>query len=311
MIHAENLVRRFGETLAVDSVSFHVDEGHIVGFLGPNGAGKTTTLRILTCFIPATSGSATVAGYDVHTESLAVRRNIGYLPENVPLPGEMRVKEYLNYRARLKGLHSRRERKSHVGKLLERCRIEEVKRRLCGQLSKGYRQRVGLAEALIGDPKVLFFDEPTIGLDPNQIRETRRLIKELGRDHTVMVSTHVLPEVEMICDSVMIIHEGRIAASGTLDELKRRHAAGKTLYLEVRGPRGEIERALREIEGVRSVGRRTEDADEVYRVEPEEDSDVRDAVSLTVARNDWALLELRQRSASLEDVFVNITMKEK
>ena len=310
MIRATNLVRKFGETVALDAVSFHVAEGQIVGFLGPNGAGKTTTLRILTCFMPATSGSASVAGYDVHDRSLAVRRSIGYLPENVPLYGEMRVREYLDYRARLKGMHARRERRRHIVELMDRCWIADVARKLCGRLSKGYRQRVGLAEALIGDPKVLFLDEPTIGLDPNQVRETRRLIKDLSVNHTVMISTHVLPEAEMMCDHIMIIHRGRLAASGTPDALRRRHAAGNLLTLTSRGPRDRIERTLGEIAGVVSVGRRAEDAESVYRITAAEGADVREAISTGLVEAGIPVLSLERPEASLEEVFVNITVRE-
>jgi len=310
MIHAKDLVKKFGETVAVDSVSFDVAAGRVVGFLGPNGAGKTTTLRMLTCFMPATSGTATVAGFDVHDASLAVRRNVGYLPENVPLPGEMRTVEYLHYRARLKGLVGRAARRRHINELLDRCGVVEVRRKPCSQLSKGYRQRVGLADALIGDPKVLFLDEPTIGLDPNQIRDTRTLIRDLGRSHTVMVSTHVLPEVEMICDDVIIIHNGRIAASGPTRELREKHVGGNRLYLEVEGPREAVERALSQIEGVASVSRRAEDPETVYRLELTGEDDLRAEISRRIAAGGWLVLELRRRAATLEDIFVDITMRE-
>ena len=310
MIHAKELVKTFGETVAVDHASFRVKEGDIVGFLGPNGAGKTTTLRILTCFMPATSGTATVGGHDVHTESLAVRRLIGYMPENVPLYGEMRVREYLDYRARLKGVRSRPDRKRKVDDIIRKCWLEEVEHRLCSQLSKGFRQRVGLADCLVHDPKILILDEPTVGLDPNQIRETRRLIKELGHKHTVLLSTHILPEVEMICDHVIIIYKGKIAASGTPDELRRAHAGKAGVRVEVAGPQDRVEQALRTLDGVGSVSRKTEDGRTVFEIEARGEADLRPAVAKRIAENGWTLVELHRSVPTLEDIFAAITMRE-
>jgi len=310
MIQAKNLVKTFGETLAVDHASFHVSEGQIVGFLGPNGAGKTTTLRILTCFMPANEGTATVGSYDVHDEPVAVRRIIGYLPENVPLYAEMKVREYLAYRARLKGIRPRRERQRRVGEAMGRCRVTEVERKQCGQLSKGYRQRVGLADALIHDPKILILDEPTIGLDPNQIRETRRIIKELGSKHTVLLSTHILPEVEMICDHVIIIHEGKIAATGTPAELKQKYSRTSDILLEAEGPQDRIEQTLVAIDGVTSVKRRMEEGRSVFRIETRGQADLRSVISKRLAEKGWPVLELHRRTATLEDIFVSITMRE-
>src|SRR5262249_5588043 len=209
MIQVDNVTKFFGPVLAVDRVTFNISEGEIVGFLGPNGAGKTTTIRILTSFLPATYGAATIAGHDVMTDSMAARRHIGYLPESVPLYPEMRVEEYLAYRAKLKGV-PRRERPARIAYCLARCRVREVRRRLLGTLSKGYRPRRGLADALVHDPKILILDEPTVGLDPLQIRETLSLIRELGTTHTVLLSTHILSEVEAICRRVIIIHSGKI-----------------------------------------------------------------------------------------------------
>src|SRR5947209_7041060 len=217
MIHVENLTKYFGPILAVDHLNFTVDQGDIVGFLGPNGAGKSTTIRILTSYLPATSGIARVAGYDVMNESMDVRRNIGYLPESVPLYPEMRVEEYLLYRARLRGME-RRGRQQRVDYCLERCRIREVRRRLIGNLSKGYRQRVGLADAMLHDPQILILDEPTVGLDPVQIRETLALIKELGRKHTILLSTHILSEVEAVCERVIIINAGRVGLDSRMSD---------------------------------------------------------------------------------------------
>src|SRR5262245_61656472 len=219
MIEVSNLTKFFGPVVAVDHVQFEVDRGEIVGFLGPNGAGKTTTMRILTTYLPATSGIAKIAGHDVMTESMAVRRHLGYLPESVPLYPEMRVEEYLDYRAKLKGVE-RKERQQRIDYCLERCRIREVRRRLCGTLSKGYRQRVGLADTMLHDPHILILDEPTVGLDPVQRRETLALIKELGHSHTIMLSTHILAEVEAICERVIIINVGRIGIAKKLSELE-------------------------------------------------------------------------------------------
>src|SRR4051812_26872952 len=231
MIVVEKLSKYFGQVMAVDRVSFEVDKGEIVGFLGPNGAGKTTTMRILTSFLPATSGIAKVAGYDVMSESMDVRRNIGYLPESVPLYSEMRVEEYLIYRAKLKGVE-RTNRQQRIDYCLDRCRIREVRRRLIGTLSKGYRQRVGLADTMLHDPVILILDEPTAGLDPLQIRETLALIKELGQTHTILLSTHILSEVEAVCERVIIINAGRIGLAKNMAELEK----DMVIVLEVRGP---------------------------------------------------------------------------
>src|SRR6266436_2015859 len=231
MIEVTHLTKYFGPILAVDDISFRIAQGEIVGFLGPNGAGKTTTIRILTSYLPATSGIARVANHDVMKESMEVRRAIGYLPESVPLYPEMRVEEYLLFRAKLKGL-SRKDRPARLDYCLDRCRIREVRRRLVGTLSKGYRQRVGLADAMIHDPPILILDEPTVGLDPVQIRETLALIQELGENHTILLSTHILSEVEAICERVIIITSGRVSVSRDMAELES-HAV---ILLEVRGP---------------------------------------------------------------------------
>jgi len=227
MIHVENLTKYYGDYAAVRDVCFDVEKGKVVGFLGPNGAGKSTTMRILTGYLTATSGKASIDGKDVFRDAIEARRRIGYLPESKPLYSEMRVDEYLRFRGGLKGMTGR-ETKNRIGYVVDRCWLGDVRRQLIGTLSKGFRQRVGLADALIGNPPVLILDEPTVGLDPSQIRETRKLIKELGREHTVLLSTHILPEVEMTCDSMIIIHQGKVAAQGTLDEVRKQHQ-GKTL----------------------------------------------------------------------------------
>src|SRR5262245_23851195 len=248
MISVDKLTKYFGPVLAVDRISFQVDKGEIVGFLGPNGAGKTTTMRILTTYLPATSGIAKVAGYDVMMQSLDVRRNIGYLPESVPLYSEMRVDEYVEFRAKLKGVE-RKERPKRIDFVMDRCRLREVKRRLVGTLSRGYRQRVGLADAMVHDPPILIMDEPTAGLDPVQIRETLALIQELGDAHTILLSTHILPEVDAICERVIIINAGRIGYSESLAEMK----AQAVIIVEVRGPTEQVANALRNTPGVVQV----------------------------------------------------------
>src|SRR5438477_1107439 len=242
MIQVDNLSKFFGPVMAIDRISFAVGQGEIVGFLGLNGAGKTTTMRILTSYMPATSGIARVAGFDVMLQSTDVRRNIGYLPESVPLYPEMRVDEYINFRAKLKGVE-RRQRTVRVEYCLDRCRLREVRRRLVGTLSKGYRQRVGLADAMVHDPAILILDEPTSGLDPIQIRETLALIGELGDSHTILLSTHILSEVEAVCEKVIIINAGRIGMMKSLVDVD----AKQVLILEVRGPIDDVLPALRGI----------------------------------------------------------------
>src|SRR5437867_432638 len=275
MIQVENLVKYFGPVLAVDGISFNVDQGEVVGFLGLNGAGKTTTLRILTTFLPATSGVARVAGYDVMTQSMEVRRNIGYLPENVPLYTEMRVEEYLEFRAKLKGV-PRTDRPRRMDFCLDRCRLREVRRRLIGTLSRGYRQRVGLADTMVHDPAILIMDEPTAGLDPFQIRETLATIKELGEEHTILLSTHILSEVEAICERVIIISAGRIGLSQPLDELESQ----AVILLEVKGPGDAVRNAIRGVHGVVQVAPLgTEDGFASFEVKTSENQDLREAIS--------------------------------
>jgi gliding motility-associated transport system ATP-binding protein len=299
MIQVENLTKYFGPIQAIDRVTFQVDRGEIVGFLGPNGAGKTTTMRILTSFLPATSGTAQVAGFDVMTQSMDVRRNIGYLPESVPLYPEMRVEEYLNYRARLKGI-GRKERAPRLEHCLERCRIREVRRRLLGTLSRGYRQRVGLADAMIHDPPILILDEPTAGLDPIQIRETLNLIRELGQTHTILLSTHILSEVEAVCERVIIINAGSISVSTTLEELE----SGAVTLVEVRGPEDQVKAVLKSVDGVAEVvARPAQDGVGHYEVRTVADKDVREAVSLALAHKGWPLRRLERKRRKLEDAF--------
>jgi len=309
MIKVEHLAKRYADVYAVNDISFEVHQGEIVGLLGPNGAGKTTTMRILTCYMPATSGSATVAGYDVFRESINVRKQIGYLPENVPLYPEMRVREYLLFRAKLKKLPSR-ERKSKIDECIEKCSITEVQNQIIGTLSKGYRQRVGLADTLVHDPKILILDEPTIGLDPNQIRQVRQLIKELGAKHTILLSTHILPEVEMLCERVIIINKGKIVAMDTPTNLAIQLRAGNNLVLEVRGNGEKIKNALTNIKSVKKVVWQDKGEISNFTVEAEKGADVREDVFSNIVKNNGIIREMKQASITLEEIFHQITMRE-
>jgi len=310
VIQVDNLTKRYGANVAVDGISFNVDRGEIVGFLGPNGAGKSTTMRMLTCFMPATSGNASVMGHDIFTQSHEVRRNVGYMPEGVPLYPEMRVVEYLRFRAKIKRVPLR-ERRKRVDEVMDRCSVADVRRKLIGQLSKGYRQRVGLADALVADPPVLILDEPTIGLDPNQIRTVRKLIRELGEKHTILLSTHILPEVEATCTRVLIINEGRIVYSRSLKEIETQEAGTAFVEAEVCGPAEQVRSVLADVPGVASVrSERTRDGAGVFTLGLEPGADVREEVFRRVARNGWTLRELHRRTLTLEDIFVRITARD-
>src|SRR5436190_12765605 len=252
MIEVQNLTKHYGSLTAIRDVSFSVAPGEIVGFLGPNGAGKSTTMRILSCFMPASGGTAVVAGYDVFRESMEVRRRIGYLPENVPLYTDLRVAAYLDFVAETKGV-PRGERKKRVADVMDRCRIGDVQHRMIGKLSKGYRQRVGLAQAIVSDPAVLILDEPTIGLDPQQITEIRALIKSLAGDHTVILSTHILPEVSMVCSDVIIINRGSIVAHGPIDRLVEDFFPTARVHVQLDGPPAAVREGLARIPGVVAV----------------------------------------------------------
>src|SRR5262249_38775971 len=305
MIEVANLTKYFGPILAVDHIGFEVDRGEIVGFLGPNGAGKTTTMRMLTTYLPATSGVARVAGFDVMTQSMDVRRNIGYLPESVPLYPEMRVEEYLEYRAKLKGVE-RKDRQKRIDYCLDRCRIREVRRRLVGTLSKGYRQRVGLADAMIHDPAILILDEPTVGLDPMQIRETLNMIRELGKKHTILLSTHILSEVEAICERVIIIYKGQIALDKRLNELATEAAI---IMLEVRGPADQVTNVLKTTDGVERVQTLpVGDGVTGYEISTRHNQDLREAIFNRMAKNGWPIRRLDLRRRRLEDHFINVIM---
>ena len=309
MIKVKNLVKRYVNVNAVDNISFDVEENEIVGLLGPNGAGKTTTMRILTCFMPATAGSATVAGYDVFTDSLNVRQEIGYLPENVPLYLDMRAKEYLMFRAKLKNI-PRRERRKKIEYCLEMTGITDVQNQIIGTLSKGYKQRVGLADTLVHDPKILILDEPTIGLDPNQIRQIRGVIKGLGQKHTVLLSTHILPEVEMVCDRVMIINKGKIVAMDTPANLMRQLKTGSNLVLEIKGDGEKIKSSLSNIDTVQSVSyRKKNDANEFY-IDGNGEKDIREDVFNCIVKDNYILREMKRQTITLEEIFHQVTTKE-
>ena len=304
LIEAEHLTKRYGHVRAVDDVSFGVERGEVVGFLGPNGAGKTTTMRMLTGFLPPTSGTARIAGHEVFRDSIAARRHIGYMPEGLPLYPEMRVIEYLRYRARIKGVPPR-ERPGALAESMARCGVADVTRKLVGSLSKGYRQRVGLADALLNDPPILILDEPTIGLDPNQVRQARALIRELGRERTVLLSTHILSEVDAVCRRALIIHEGRLVFSGPVGEaVGADHGA---LFIEARGPEDRIAAVLAALPGVVRV---TAEGGGRFALVQRPRADVREEVFRALAKNEWPLLELRPRRGGLEDVFVRVTAGE-
>ncbi|MGB4782385.1 ABC transporter ATP-binding protein [Candidatus Methylomirabilis sp.] len=320
MIEADKLTKYYDKHTAIRDVSFKVEKGEIVGFLGPNGAGKTTTMRILTGFLPPSSGTARVAGYDVLTESLQVRRRIGYLPENVPLYTDMKVTNYLEFVAEVKGVE-RGNRRHKIGEVMEKCGLAEVRRTLIGALSRGYRQRVGIAQALLNDPEVLILDEPTIGLDPRQIIEIRQLIKALAGQSTIILSTHILPEVSMICHRVIIINNGQVVAVDTPENLTAGLQSSTKLRIRVDGPVDQVGVALTHLPGVLRVVAEDEahlsacdaQAGETARsfvVESERNCDLRREVSRLIVERGWGLLELRPADMSLEEIFVRLVTKE-
>ncbi len=307
MIEVESLTKEYGRQIAVHNVSFQVAAGEVVGLLGPNGAGKSTIMRVLSCYMPATSGSVRVAGRDVFHEADAIRRRIGYMPENNPLYHDMRVREYLKFRARLKGLGWARSRQ-RVDHVLEQCALTEVAPKMIGTLSKGYRQRVGLADALVHEPDLIILDEPTIGLDPRQIRAVRETIKDLGRERTILLSSHILPEIEMTCSRVLILYEGRIVAADTAANLRRRVSAGGLVMAEIAAP---IE-ALRAFWGDAPAVERAEltPLDDGYvrcALTPQNGSDLRQHVFDTAVANGWKLRELTHRQLTLEDIYLQLT----
>ena len=308
MIEVSNLTKRYAGHAAISDISFTVARGEIVGLLGPNGAGKSTTMRILTCYMPATSGSARVSGLDVFHEADEVRRRIGYMPENNPLHPEMRVREYLKFRARLKGL-SRPRSRDRVDTVMQQCGLTEVARKVIGHLSKGYKQRVGLADALVHEPELIILDEPTIGLDPNQIRSVRQLIKDLGKKHTVLISTHILPEVEMTCSRVLILRRGRILAADSPDNLQRSH--GSQIVAEIAAPAEHIEALFDPIAEIQHVDLAPVDG-EFFRctITPRDGLDLRPQIFALVKESGWVLRELSRNRHSLEDIYMRVTRQE-
>lgn len=310
MIEVEGLTKVYGNKTAIDNLTFTVQKGEVVGFLGPNGAGKTTTMRVLSCFMPPTSGTARIGGYDIRTQALDVRRRIGYLPEHVPLYTDLTVTQYLNFVAEAKGL-SRLTRRQRVGEAIERCLLQDARGRIIGKLSKGYRQRVGLAQALLGDPPILILDEPTIGLDPKQIIEIRSLIRDMQGERTVILSTHILPEVSMVCQRVIIINEGRIVAVDTPETLTRRLQRSTQVLLQIDGPPDQVTVSLREAPGVLQVVMKDgAGALRRYLVETDKDRDLRQELARVVCSSGWGLLELRPVDMSLEDVFIRLVTDE-
>ena len=312
MIEVQHLTKRYGPFTAVDDVSFTVERGEILGFLGPNGAGKTTTMRILTGYMPATEGKAVVAGFDVFEQPLEAKRRTGYLPETPPLYPEMTVKEYLTFvsRIKLKGVSST-ERRGRVDESMRKARVADMANRHCGKLSKGYRQRVGLAQAILHNPEVLILDEPTAGLDPKQIIETRQLIRELAGTHTIILSTHILPEVSQTCERVVIINKGRVVAIDTPNNLTARLRGSETLHVEVDAAGRDISAVLQTVPGVTSVSVASRgDGPVAYEVNSEQGRDVRRDLARTIVSQNYGLLELRPSRMSLEDIFLSLTTEE-
>jgi ABC-2 type transport system ATP-binding protein len=307
MISVNNLHKNYAGHQAVRGITFHVDKGEIVGFLGPNGAGKSTTMKILTSYLPATSGEIKIAGHDLLNESLEVRRKIGYMPENVPLYTDMRVYEFLSYRAGLKGVAGKAIKKK-VSEVMSKCGVQDVSRKLIDNLSKGYRQRVGLADALVNDPELLILDEPTAGLDPNQIRSVRDLIKELGKEHTILLSTHILSEVEIVCNRAVIINRGKIEASDTLENLTRLVKSGSLfLTIEVSNTNEAIKK-IKEIEPVSAVTITQLQGEWVsLECQAKPGMSIHGEVDQLIKKENWPLREFRQGKATLEDVFVELT----
>jgi ABC-2 type transport system ATP-binding protein len=310
VIEVEHVSKVYSGRRAVDDVSFRVEKGEVLGFLGPNGAGKTTTMRILTCYMPSTEGTARIAGFDVFDESIEVRRRIGYLPENPPLYPEMTVKSYLDFVARIKGTKAN-QRRNQVSESIGKCNLGDVQDRIIGKLSKGYKQRVGLAQALLNNPEVLILDEPTLGLDPKQIHDIRSLIKSLATTHTVILSTHILPEVSMTCNRVVIINKGKVVAMDTPEGLARQMKGAERISLTVDGPKEQVREKLTGIDGVLSVEAIEAPGNSAtYNVECKLDSDLRSVLAAVVVSQGWGLLELKGVSLSLEDVFINLITQE-
>jgi ABC-2 type transport system ATP-binding protein len=310
MIEVRNLTKKFGTIVAVNGISFTVNRGEVVGLLGPNGAGKTTTMRIITCYLPATSGTALVAGFDIFKDSLEVRKRVGYLPENAPLYLEMSVLDFLHFIAAIREI-DQGEIRNRIRKMVEICGLESVINRDIGELSKGFRQRVGLAQSLIHDPEILILDEPTAGLDPTQIIEIRELIKEIGKEKTVILSSHILPEVSATCNRIIIIHKGEIVGSGTPDEMARTSKKSEIIYITIRGPVEDIQQQLQaipEIKGFKVANQG--DGLNTFEIKSELGIDLSEKLFFMVVNNRWVLTELKKEIVNLEDIFLKLTTEE-
>jgi len=308
LIDVEGLTRYYGEKRAISDVSFHVKEGEILGMLGPNAAGKTTTMRILTCFMPPTSGKATIGGYDIFEHSMDVRRITGYLPENPPLYTDMSVTDYLDFVAKLKGI-DKTKRKTEVDSVVEKAALGDVQTRIIGKLSKGYKQRVGLAQSLLNNPKIVILDEPTVGLDPKQIIEIRELIKNLRGEHTVILSSHILPEIEQTCERVVIINDGRVVAEDTPENLMLRLKGGERTQLQIEGKETDVKKALNSIKEIKSF-ETTADDKGIVNVVVESEKDIRKMLAKNIVGEGLGLLELSTDRFTLEDIFLHLTTKE-
>jgi ABC-2 type transport system ATP-binding protein len=309
MIEVNNLTKYYGDFPAIENVSFTVNKGEILGFLGPNAAGKTTTMRILTGFMPPTSGSAKIAGFDVVDQSLEARRHIGYLPETVPLYTEMNVMDYLDFMGRIRGM-GKQWRRRRIGEVIGICRLEEYQSSIIGKLSKGFRQRVGIAQAILHEPDVLIMDEPTIGIDPIQVVETRNLIKGFGGEHTVILSTHILPEVSMVCERVIIINEGQVVAMDRPDQLSERLRGTTRIEVDIKGPVAQVMAALRDIPGVSDVTRTDKEGVGSYNIQSASGADLREPIVNLVFQSGWSLLRLQPIPMSLEEIFLRLTATE-
>lgn len=309
MVEVKDLTKFYGNFLAIEGVSFTVRKGDILGFLGPNGSGKTTTMRIATGYLPPTSGTVRIAGYDIQTQSLEARRRIGYLPETVPLYTDMTVEDYLEFMGTIRGMPKKRLQQ-RINEVIDIVKIHEYRSTHIGKLSKGYRQRTGLAQAILHEPEVLILDEPTIGIDPIQVVETRHLIRELGKEHTIILSTHILPEVSMVCNRVVIIHEGRVVAEDTPANLAERLKGTERIELEVRGPAKEVMPLLRSLRGVMEVRRVGEGEPGTYIVESRRGADLREQIAQAIVSKGWGLLKLNPASISLEEIFLRLTVQE-
>lgn len=309
MIEVKDLTKRFGEITAIQDLTFSVKKGEVLGFLGPNGAGKTTTMRILTCFIPATSGTATISGFDIFDQPREVKKKIGYLPENPPLYNDMTVFEYLHFVAEIKGIERRKIRPA-LDTVIARCSLFDVTRRLIGNLSRGYRQRVGLAQAIIHNPDLLILDEPTVGLDPKQIIEMRRLVKELAGGQTIVLSTHILPEVTATCNRVIIINEGKIVAVDSPEGLSTKMRRSDKIGIRLSTSPPDLYEKLKAVEGILNIIKEASDDGHYFIIEGPLDRDIRGELARCVVSNNWGLLEIKRHAMSLEDVFLKLTTRE-